>query len=103
VGPDGKRGTQDDVRIGAVPAQWSLENLTPAAAEMGDADFAVGRMEPNGLFWPAGAGPNPQRKFGTNNAGELKATARVTQGARVLSSAVPLFVTVQRWNDPPIR
>lgn len=103
VGPDGKRGTRDDVRIGALPAQWSLENLTPAAAEMGDADFAVGRMEPNGLFWPADAGPNPKRKFGTNNAGELKATARVTEGARVLSGSVPLFVTVQRWNDPPIR
>jgi quinohemoprotein amine dehydrogenase len=103
AGPDGKRGTRDDVRIGALPAQWSLDNLTPAAAEMGDADFAVGRMEPNGLFWPADAGPNPKRKFGTNNAGELKATARVTDGARVLSGSVPLFVSVQRWNDPPIR
>jgi quinohemoprotein amine dehydrogenase len=103
AGPDGKRGTRDDVRIGALPAQWSLDNLTPTAAEMGDADFAVGRMEPNGLFWPADAGPNPKRKFGTNNAGELKATARVSEGTRVLSGSVPLFVTVQRWNDPPIR
>jgi quinohemoprotein amine dehydrogenase len=103
AGPDGKRGTRDDVRIGALPAQWSLDNLTPTAAEMGDADFAVGRMEPNGLFWPADAGPNPKRKFGTNNAGELKATAKVTDGARVLSGSVPLFVSVQRWNDPPIR
>lgn len=103
VGPDGKRGTKDDIRIGALPAQWSLDNLTPAAAEMGDADFAVGRMEANGLFWPADAGPNPRRKFGTNNAGELKATARVADGNRSLSASVPLFVAAQRWNDPPIR
>lgn len=103
AGPDGKRGTKDDVRIGALPAQWSLDNLNAAAAEMGDTDFAVDRIEPNGLFWPADAGPNPKRKFGTNNAGELKATAKVTEGNRVLSSSVPLYVTVQRWNDPPIR
>lgn len=103
AGPDGQRGTKDDIRLGALPAQWSLDNLTPAAAEMGDADFAVGRMEPNGLFWPADAGPNPKRKFGTNNAGELKATAKVMDGNRPLSASVPLFVSVQRWNDPPIR
>jgi quinohemoprotein amine dehydrogenase len=60
-------------------------------------------MDPDGLFWPADAGPNPVRKFGTNNAGELKATATVQDGPRVLSSSVPLYVTVQRWNDPPIR
>jgi quinohemoprotein amine dehydrogenase len=103
AGPDGKRGTKDDLRIGAVPAQWSLDNLNAAAAEMGDMQFAVGRMDPDGLFWPADAGPNPVRKFGTNNAGELKATATVQDGPRVLSSSVPLYVTVQRWNDPPIR
>ncbi|NML18726.1 quinohemoprotein amine dehydrogenase subunit alpha [Azohydromonas caseinilytica] len=102
-GPDGKRGTKDDIRIGALPAQWSLDNLHAAAAEMGDLDFAVGRIEANGLFWPADAGPNPARRFGTNNAGELKATARVSDGRRQLSASVPLYVTVQRWNDPPIR
>jgi quinohemoprotein amine dehydrogenase len=103
AGPDGKRGTKDDVRIGALPAKWSLDNLNATATELGDLKYAVGRMEPNGLFWPADAGPNPARKYGTNNAGELKATATVADGTRVLTGSAPLIVTLQRWNDPPIR
>lgn len=102
AGADGKPGTADDVQLGTVPATWSFENLNKAAAEMQDAKYA-GRIEQSGLFVPNDAGPNPARKYKTNNAGELKVTAAVKDGNRTVKATVPLIVTVQRFNDPPIR
>ena len=51
------------------------------------------------IFTPAVAGPNPARRFSTNNAGDLT----VTGTALGLTGEGHLIVTVQRWNDPPIR
>jgi quinohemoprotein amine dehydrogenase len=102
VGNDGKAGTADDIRLGVVSAAWSLDNLNKVAAEMQDTKYA-GRIEQNGLFMPNVAGPNPERKYQTNNAGELKVTAKVKDGTRTVEASVPLIVTVQRFNDPPIR
>lgn len=102
VGADGKKGTADDVLIGALPASWSLDNLNKVAAEMQDVKYA-GRIENNGLFVTNDAGPNPDRKYQANNVGELKVTATVKDGTRTLKATAPLIVTVQRWNDPPIR
>lgn len=101
-GPDGKPGTADDVLIGAMPASWSVDNLNKVAAEMKDAKFA-GRIDQSGLFSTNAAGPNPERKYRTNNAGELKVTATVKDGTRTVKATAPLIVTVQRFNDPPIR
>ena len=67
-----------------------------------DAAFA-GRMQGNGLFLPAEAGPNPERPFDTNNAGNLKVIATVEDGGQTVTGEGQLLVTVQRWNDPPIR
>ena len=102
VGADGKQGTADDVLLGAMPAAWSFDNLNKVAAEMKDAKFA-GRIDQSGLFMTNDAGPNPQRKYRTNNAGELKVTAAVKDGTRTVKATAPLIVTVQRFNDPPIR
>jgi len=102
VGPDGKPGTADDIRLGAVSATWSVTNMNKTSAELEDAKYA-GRLQTAGLFMPGDAGPNPARRFGTNNAGELKVTAKVQDGARTVEASAPLIVTVQRWNDPPIR
>ncbi|MDY0057131.1 MAG: quinohemoprotein amine dehydrogenase subunit alpha [Methyloversatilis sp.] len=102
VGADGKKGTADDVLIGALPASWSLDNLNKVAAEMQDVKYA-GRIQSNGLFVTNDAGPNPDRKYQANNVGELKVTATVKDGTRTLKATAPLIVTVQRWNDPPIR
>lgn len=102
LGADGKPGTTDDVMIGHVPAEWSMTALNAKAANMKDERYA-GRLQADGLFVPGDAGPNPRRKFGTNNAGELKITARIKDGDRSVSASAPLMVTVQRWNDPPIR
>lgn len=102
VGPDRKKGTADDLRLGYVPATWTMANLNAGAEEMKDVDFS-GKLEPHGLFIPGDAGPNPKRKYSTNNAGELEVTARVDDGGREIKASKPLVVTVQRWNDPPIR
>ena len=91
-----------DVRIGAVPAAFAVDNFDQAAADLDDVAF-TGKMQPSGLFMPAGAGPNPKRPFHTNNAGNLKVIATVKDGERTVTGEGQLLVTVQRWNDPPIR
>lgn len=92
----------EPVRIGVMPAAWSVVNASPAAEAMRDADFA-GRITATGLFLPADAGPNPERRFSTNNAGELDVIATIGEGEQAVSGSARLIVTVQRWNDPPIR
>ena len=69
---------------------------------MQDAKFA-GQLSATGLFQPAGAGPNPARRYQTNNAGELSINATIGTGDEAVSGSARLVVTVQRWNDPPIR
>lgn len=103
VGADGKAGTKDDLRIGVMPAQWSLDNLNAAAAAMQDVRYAGTIGAADGMFIPGPAGPNKKRKFGTNNFGELKAIASVDDGKRKVKGSAVFIVTAQRWNDPPIR
>ena len=57
----------------------------------------------SGVFTPGAAGPNPERKYQTNNAGNLKVIATLEQGGQTLQGDGHLIVTVQRWNNPPIR
>lgn len=97
-GPDGLPETADDIRIGEVPAQWQVAGANEIAVELDDATHA-GTMGEDGIFTPAVAGPNPERPFSTNNAGDLtvKGTALGKTGE------AHLIVTVQRWIDPPIR
>jgi quinohemoprotein amine dehydrogenase len=102
AGPDGKAGTKDDVRIGVMPAKWTVENFDDTAKAMKDASFA-GRITQQGLFNPAGAGPNPKRPMSTNNAGNLSVIGTVSDGGASVSGKAHLFVTVQRFVDPPIR
>ncbi len=100
-GPDGKAGTDDDIRIGAMPASWSVAPFGGAegvAAMMDDVKFA-GKMDASGLFTPAGAGPNPKRPYSTNNAGDLEVIGTVGG----VKGSGHMIVTVQRWVDPPIR
>lgn len=97
-GPDGEPATADDVRVGEVPAEWSVTGADAMAEEMADATFA-GAMGEGGIFRPAVAGPNPERPFSTNNAGNLTVTAK----ALGKSADAHLIVTVQRFIDPPIR
>ncbi|MFQ5535237.1 MAG: quinohemoprotein amine dehydrogenase subunit alpha [Sphingomonadales bacterium] len=104
-GMDGKPGTDDDIRLGSVPAQWSVENFDETASSGHDAEFA-GTIDGDGLFIPGDAGINPARAaYGraTNNVGNLAVIAHVSDGERTLSGKGRLIVTVQRWVTPPIR
>ena len=101
-GPDGEEGTDDDVRIGVMPAEWSIENFDEIAAELQDTRYS-GTIDENGMFMPAGAGLNPERPFATNNIGRLRIVAVVQDGVMAHEGHAELLATVQRWNDPPIR
>jgi quinohemoprotein amine dehydrogenase len=101
-GADGKPETLDDVRIGALPATWRVEPWNEQARDERDVEFA-GVMDPaTGVFTPGDAGPNPARKYGTNNVGNLRVSATVKDGDRELSADAHLIVTVQRWIHSPI-
>ncbi len=101
-GPDGKPATEDDIALGAFAARWSLDNFDQAAIDMKDTDFA-GAIDETGLFMPADAGPNPARPMSSNNLGNLKVIAEVTEGAQTLTGEAHLYSTVQRFVDAPIR
>ena len=101
-GADGKPGTEDDVRIGVMPAAWSVTDFSEAAAALKDAQYS-GTIDQFGYFTPAVAGPNPDRKFGTNNVGDLAVIAVVDDGGSKVEGRGHLFATVQRYIDPPIR
>lgn len=101
-GPDGEAGTADDIRIGVMPAKWSVANHGDFAEALNDVKY-TGKITPAGMFEPAIAGPNPERPFQTNNAGDLSVNAVVDVGGQTLEGSGHLIVTVQRWNDPPIR
>ena len=102
-GADGEAGTDDDIRIGALPATWSVAPFDATAEHDGDVKYA-GTMEADtGLFSPGPAGLNPERKFSTNNVGNLKVIASVEQEGGPVTGEGHLIVTVQRFVDPPVR
>jgi quinohemoprotein amine dehydrogenase len=102
-GADGEPGTDDDLRIGHVNANWSVSGFDELAEQEQDARFAGAIDAATGLFMPAGAGPNPDRRYSTNNAGNLTVNAVVEENDQQLTGSGHLIVTVQRFNDPPIR
>ncbi len=102
AGPDGVAGTEDDFRIGVLPASWSVEPFDEVAEKDGDVRFAGVMDADRGIFMPAGAGPNPERRMMTNNAGNLKVIAAVSDGDVQVTGEGQMIVTVQRWNNPPI-
>ena len=103
AGNDGEIGTADDLRIGPVPANWSVQPWNEQAVSDQDMRFAGEMDKDSGVFTPGAAGPNPERKYQTNNAGNLKVIATLEQGGQTLQGDGHLIVTVQRWNNPPIR
>lgn len=106
-GPDGKVGTPDDVPAGPVDVTWSLDEFQ---AVFGDDDRQfVGTLAQNGLFEPSIDGPNPKRRFGRNNYGDVWAVATaknlVDEKGRPLSARSYLVVTVpayRRWDQPEV-
>lgn len=89
------------VRIGVFPAKWVVSGYDAEAKARKDEVF-TGHISQNGEFEPAGAGPNPKRKFSGNNVGSLRVTATVPDGGETISGDAHLIVTVQRWITEPI-
>ncbi|MCU9951117.1 quinohemoprotein amine dehydrogenase subunit alpha [Pseudomonas sp. PDM13] len=95
----GKDAAGQPYRIGYLPATWSVAPFDERAEEDQDVKFA-GQMQKDGVFVPGAAGPNPERRMMTNNAGNLKVIAQLEEGGQ--KGEGHLIVTVQRWNNPPL-
>ena len=68
-GLDGKPNTADDIAVGPVPADWSMQEFMSVYYD--DDTKYVGALSPTAFFTPAEEGPNPARRFGRNNYGEV--------------------------------
>ncbi len=106
-GEDDKAHTNDDVELGPIDVNWSVEEFY---AVFGDDDKEfVGTLDNNGLFTPNTDGPNPQRKFGRNNYGDVWVVAtaknekdkegRPLAGRSYLVVTVPTYI---RWDQPEV-
>jgi quinohemoprotein amine dehydrogenase len=106
-GADGKAHTADDVELGPIEVNWSVEEFF---ASFGDDDKEfVGTLDNSGLFTPNLDGPNPQRKFSRNNYGDVWVVATAKnekdKDGRPLSGRSYLVVTVPtyiRWDQPEV-
>lgn len=107
-GPDGKPQTADDVSLGVADVEWSIDEF-PATFDDDDKDF-VGSLASNGLFTPALDGPNPKRKKGVNNYGDVWVVATLksqdaAKDAQPLKARSYLVVTVPlyvKWDQPEV-
>ena len=107
AGPDGKPYTADDVKLGAVPADFSVEEYQ--ATWYDDDKGYVGKLSKAGFFTPNIDGPNPQRSGNRNNYGDIwvVATARDATDSlgKPLTARAYLVVAVpsyKRWDNPEL-
>ncbi|MBH1993361.1 MAG: quinohemoprotein amine dehydrogenase subunit alpha [Sphingomonadaceae bacterium] len=106
-GIDGKPNTPDDIAVGPVDATWSMQEFMSVYYD--DDTKYVGALSPTAFFTPATEGPNPERRFGRNNYGEVwvVATAKNEKDkfGKALSARSYLVVTVpayQQWDQPEV-
>jgi quinohemoprotein amine dehydrogenase len=105
-GLDGVANTADDINLGPVQVKWSMEEFI-ARYNDDDKEF-VGSISADGLFTPAGEGPNPQRRFTTNNTGDVWVIAKYQDkdtGDTALTAKGYLVVTVpvyMKWDQPEV-
>lgn len=106
-GIDGKADTPDDLALGRVQVQWSLEEYG-VTYDDDDMKF-VGTIDANGLFTPNVDGPNPQRSGNRNNVGDVWVVATYTVSDNGANSrpirarahllvTVPLYIRFDPWN-----
>jgi quinohemoprotein amine dehydrogenase len=101
-GPDNKPDTKDDINVGLVTAQWSVEEYT-ATFNDDDVKFVGEINAATGRFMPALDGPNPARSGNRNNIGDVWVVATHAPGgtATPLRARAHLVVTVplyMRWD-----
>ncbi|QGP78851.1 quinohemoprotein amine dehydrogenase subunit alpha [Sphingobium sp. CAP-1] len=106
-GLDGKPNTADDIAVGPVDADWAMQEFMTVAYD--DDMKYVGALSPTAFFTPGEEGPNPARRFGRNNYGEVwvVATAKTEKDkfGKALSARSYLVVTVpmyQRFDQPEV-
>ncbi len=103
-GLDGVANTADDIDLGPVPVKWSMDEFI-ARYNDDDKEF-VGSISAEGLFTPAGEGPNPQRRFTTNNTGDVWVVAKYGDGKGApLTAKSYLVVTVpvyMKWDEAEV-
>jgi quinohemoprotein amine dehydrogenase len=106
-GPDGKPNTADDVELGVIDVNWTVEEYMAVYGD-DDKEF-VGSLSATGFFTPASDGPNPARKHSRNNYGDVwvVATAKTEKDASgsPLVAKSYLVVTVPsyiRWDQPGV-
>src|SRR3984957_8668414 len=106
-GADGKAHTADDVELGPIDVNWTVEEFYSVYGD-DDKEF-VGSLSSTGLFTPASDGPNPQRKFSRNNYGDVWVVATAKnekdQDGRPLAGKSYLVVTVPtyiKWDQPEV-
>lgn len=106
-GPDGKRGTADDVDLGAIAVDWSMDEFQSVYFD--DDKGYVGTLSPAALFTPNVDGPNPERPNNRNNYGDVwvvaTAKAEMDPQGKPLTARAHLVVTVpayKRWDQPEI-
>lgn len=106
-GADGKPRTDDDVAIGPVDVDWSMDEFRSVYYD--DDTKYVGSLSAGGLFTPAIDGPNPERRFGRNNYGDVwvVATAKSLKDkfGKPLTARAHMVVTVpayMHWDQPEV-
>ncbi len=109
-GPDGKPDTKDDIDLGLVDPAWSIEEYA-STYDDDDKNF-VGTIDATtGLFTPNLDGPNPKRKNGANNYGDVwvvasyQAPATGNTPAKPIKARAHLLVTVPlyiKWDQPEV-
>jgi len=107
AGPDGKPHTADDVKVGLVDADFSLEEFRDTWYD--DDLKYVGKITPAGFFVPNLDGPNPQRPGNRDNYGNVwvVATAKTLKdanGAPMIGKAylVVSIPSFKRWDQPEV-
>jgi len=106
-GPDGKPHTLDDVELGPVDCNWSVEEFMAVYGD-DDKNF-VGHLSETAFFTPASDGPNPERKFSRNNYGDVWVVAEAKNekdkegkpltGRSYLVVSVPTYI---KWDQPEV-
>lgn len=109
-GLDGKPNTNDDVALGPVDVEWSVEEFLQTYGD-DDKDF-VGTLSADGLLTPSVEGPNPKRRFSRNNYGDIWVVATYKgkdaaeqKDGKPLSARCYTVVTVplyMRWDQPEV-
>lgn len=107
-GMDGRPGTDDDLELGRVDADWSIEEY-PVTYDDDDRGF-VGSIDGNGFFTPAPDGPNPDRSGERSNVGDVWVAAAFTppgsdaplRARAQLLVSVPVFIEWDSWPDRPL-